>query len=48
MKGIIIFEKKILANWDNEDEKWLFSNVDAIEALTGTERPHKYWNNFKL
>lgn len=25
----------------------VFSVVDAIEALTGTDRPRKYWNDLK-
>ncbi len=27
--------------------EWWFSVVDVIEALTGTERPRKYWNDLK-
>ena len=26
---------------------WWFSVTDVIEALTGTERPRKYWNDLK-
>jgi protein tyrosine/serine phosphatase len=48
MKDIKIFEnKKIRSNWDNEQEKWFFSIVDIIEVLTDTERPRKYWSDFK-
>jgi len=28
-------------------KKWWFSVVDVIEALTGTERPRKYWSDLK-
>ena len=27
--------------------KWWFSVIDIIEALVGTERPRKYWNDLK-
>ena len=27
--------------------EWHFSVIDVIEALTGTERPRKYWNDLK-
>jgi hypothetical protein len=48
MKDIKIFEnKKNCSSWDNEHEKWYFSIIDVIEALTGTDRPRKYWNDLK-
>jgi len=28
-------------------KEWWFSIVDVIEALTGTDRPRKYWNDLK-
>jgi hypothetical protein len=34
--------------WDSEVEKWYFSIIDAIEALTGSERPRKYWSDLKV
>src|SRR3989338_246388 len=27
--------------------EWWFSVVDVVEALTGTDRPRKYWNDLK-
>ncbi len=33
--------------WDSEVEKWYFSIIDVIEALTGTDRPRKYWSDLK-
>ncbi|KKQ95972.1 MAG: hypothetical protein UV74_C0013G0576 [Candidatus Woesebacteria bacterium GW2011_GWB1_43_14] len=27
--------------------EWWFSVVDIVEALTGTDRPRKYWNDLK-
>ena len=29
------------------DNEWWFSIIDIIEALTGNERPRKYWNDLK-
>ena len=47
-KDIKIFEsKKIRSSWDNEQEKWYFSIIDIIEALTDSPRPRKYWNALK-
>ncbi len=40
-------EKKVRTAWDDEQEKWYFSIVDTIEALTGTDRPRKYWSDLK-
>jgi hypothetical protein len=28
-------------------EKWYFSIIDVISALTGNDRPRKYWNDLK-
>jgi len=28
-------------------EKWFFSIIDVIAALTGNDRPRKYWNALK-
>ena len=40
-------EKKVRRVWDAEKEQWYFSIIDIIEALTGTDRPRKYWNDLK-
>ncbi|HSV87791.1 MAG TPA: Bro-N domain-containing protein [Bacteroidales bacterium] len=46
--AIKLFEqKKIRSVWKEEDEKWYFSIIDVIEALTGTDRPRKYWSDLK-
>lgn len=46
--SIQLFEaKQIRAAWSEEDQKWYFSVIDVIEALTGTDRPRKYWNDLK-
>ncbi|MBQ6027027.1 MAG: hypothetical protein IJL21_00515 [Alphaproteobacteria bacterium] len=41
-------DKKIRTHWDESQEKWYFSVVDVVAALTGTERPRKYWNDLKI
>lgn len=33
--------------WDNEKEKYYFSVVDVISALTNSNTPRKYWNDLK-
>ncbi len=40
-------DKKVRTLWDEDQEKWYVSIVDAIEALTGTDRPRKYWSDLK-
>jgi prophage antirepressor-like protein len=46
--AIKLFEsKQVRSVWDSEEEKWYFSIIDVIEALTGTDRPRKYWSDLK-
>lgn len=40
-------DKQVRTAWDAEQEKWYFSIIDVIAALTGTDRPRKYWNDLK-
>lgn len=48
MTNVKVFEsKKVRTHWDEESEQWFFSVIDVIEALTGTDRPRKYWNDLK-
>ena len=48
MSNIKLFEnKKVRTHWDEEKELWYFSIIDVIEALTGTDRPRKYWSDLK-
>jgi hypothetical protein len=48
MTDIILFEsKKVRTHWNEEKELWFFSVIDVIEALTGTDRPRKYWSDLK-
>ena len=43
---IAIFQKKEIRKTIYKNEQW-FSVIDIIEALTGTKRPRKYWNDLK-
>jgi len=43
---IAIFKGKKIRKIIHENE-WWFSIIDIVEALTGTERPRKYWNDLK-
>jgi hypothetical protein len=48
MSNVKLFEaKKVRTHWDEEKELWFFSVIDVIEALTGTDRPRKYWSDLK-
>lgn len=43
-----LFENKnIRTHWDEKQEKWYFSVVDVIAALTGTDNPRRYWSDLK-
>ena len=43
---IAVFQKKEIRKIIHKNE-WWFSVTDIIEALTGTQRPRKYWNDLK-
>lgn len=48
MSNIKLFQsQQIRSHWDAEREQWLFSVIDIIQALTGNDRPRKYWSNLK-
>ena len=47
-KKIVIFSgKKIRRIWDEQQEKWYFSVVDIIQALTDSTIPRRYWSDLK-
>src|SRR3990172_1614803 len=43
---IAVFRNKKIRRTTYKNE-WWFSVINVIEALTGTERPRKYWNDLK-
>jgi hypothetical protein len=43
---IAIFRQKEIRKAIHKNE-WWFSVIDVIEALTGTDRPRKYWSDLK-
>jgi hypothetical protein len=48
MKDLKVFESiKIRSQWDAQEEKWYFSVIDVIQALTDSPRARKYWNALK-
>jgi len=47
-KDLTIFEgKKIRRIWIDKEEKWYFSVVDVVAALSGTQNPQVYWRVMK-
>lgn len=45
---IQLFEdKRIRTAWDEEKEEWLFSVIDVVEILSGTDNPRRYWSDLK-
>ncbi|MDP2950813.1 MAG: Bro-N domain-containing protein, partial [bacterium] len=48
-KQITIFKgKQIRRVWDNKQEKWYFSVIDIIGALTGSINARDYWFKMKI
>ena len=40
-------DRRIRTVWDDKEEKWYFSVVDVIEALTDSPDPSTYWRVLK-
>lgn len=40
-------DRKIRTVWDDKEEKWYFSIVDVVAALTDSENPQTYWRVLK-
>lgn len=40
-------DKQVRTVWDADQEKWYFSIIDVIAALTDSPRVRKYWNALK-
>ncbi len=48
-KQITLFSgQEIRRFWDDKEEKWYFSVVDIIMALTDSEDPNDYWYKMKI
>jgi hypothetical protein len=48
MSDIKLFEsKKVRRYWDEDAEKWYFSVIDVVEALTDSVNPRDYWFKMK-
>lgn len=41
-------DKNIRVQWNDIEDKWYFSIIDIIEALTESTRPRKYWSDLKI
>ena len=49
MSDIKLFEQKqIRSHWDEKEEQWYFSIIDAVEVLTGSSNPRDYWFKMKV
>ena len=44
--NIAVFKRKGIGKTIHNNE-WWFSIIDVIEALTGSDRPRKYWSDLK-
>jgi hypothetical protein len=40
--------KEIRKHWDDSQEKWYFSVIDVVSALTGSSIPKRYWSDLKI
>ena len=43
----IFNDRKIRTHWDEDQEKWYFSIVDVVGALTVSKNPQIYWRVMK-
>ncbi len=43
---LAVFKGKQIRKTIHNNE-WWFSIIDVVEALTGSDRPRKYWNDLK-
>ena len=43
----LFHDQQIRSQWNADQEQWFFSVIDIIQALTGNERPRKYWGDLK-
>ena len=41
-------DKKIRVEWNDVEEKWYFSIIDAIAILTDSPQPKRYWSDLKI
>ena len=49
MNKIAIFKgRKIRRRWNERQEKWYFSVIDVVAALTGSTIPKRYWRDLKI
>lgn len=46
VKHLVVFKKKTIRRILHNNE-WWFSIIDVVEALTGSDRPRKYWSDLK-
>ena len=48
-KHLAVFEgRNIRRHWDSKEEKWYFSVVDVVAALTESTIPRRYWSDLKI
>jgi len=40
-------DKEVRRHWDNESEKWFFSVIDVVGAITESSVPKRYWADLK-
>ena len=46
---IAIFQgNRIRRRWNGKQEKWYFSVIDVVAALTGSTIPKRYWSDLKI
>ena len=47
-EAINVFEQRTIRSlWDDEAERWFFSVVDVVGALTDSVNPPAYWRKLK-
>lgn len=41
-------DKKVRVEWNEAEENWYFSIIDAIAILTDSPEPRRYWSDLKI
>jgi len=47
IKSSYFEDQRIRTAWDEANEEMLFSIVDVVEVLSGSDNPRRYWSDLK-
>ncbi len=47
-KIVLFQDQKIRRDWNKKEQKWYFSVIDIVKALTDSTNPRDYWFKMKI